>query len=528
MVDSKRDFKEFTGNYREVMKSLGLPVDSWCGTSSEELYLLEMDQDLKRTAYLNFNNNVESMKEQLRKTTHLAENEYSYTQGNVTGAVFSGNVVKSNSEKWVALVLRANAEEPSTVSTLTKTIDFHYVDDDEVPCGFAITYLRDDSDQSIPEKERPLSFIVTIIKNVTAAVEQRQVTVLTHNVTEEVRALNNSDISKPNLFWPEAILSDGTNVKASNLTQEIDKAVNCQAVSQLLSGVLSEGTILLEPFLELNQRIQAGGCNIDDRDPKLEKLFELFVIWARLARSNPNDEAKIVMEKLLDEINQAYQDVNYFQHKTIENVNSLVDSYQKDPLVANLLPIEDEPRIKQELMNTVQKYQVEVTRTNAQINKEIESLASQHGYSGSKEFKAKLEASRSRRIIGGLIAIGLVITGVISIVLTLSGVLTPVGIALGVVVVLLAINERKLRAAQNMIQPFDDKMDVAHRDHATAYRENLNRVINPETDEHNKNNNTSVATSKQATFSVETRDSSDNEETDDRNPCENNSAILGK
>lgn len=453
----KRGFKKFTGNYKQVVTSIGLHADFYANNGSKQRYINEVERDIERIPYLNFNSNVAAMQKQLCDTDSLQEDQLSYAQGNFDGSFFTGAPLTAN-QNFLEQCPKAQTE--GTLSDLKKTVSFHYVDDDGAACGFAITYLRDDSNTDIKANKRPLSFNVAIIKNVTMAVEKREVTYFTHTA----------------LLLPDTIKGDGQDIEASSLAQEIEMAVNCKSVNQLLSGILNKGTIVLKPFLELEARLR-GGLNIDDRDPKLDQLFDLFLMWARLACIDERtEEQNNVMQELLGIINEAYQNVNYFKDKDMDAVRAVVASYQNNKLIPTSPLIDDTS--KQTLMSIVETYQVSVTRANAQLNKQIQACALKSGYSSSEEIKAKLEQSFLQRNLAGLLIMSL---AVVSIVLTLTGILAPVGLIIGVVVGVLvacrmASNEKKLETVQSLISTHSktimEPLDVQyHKDIMASIRQ---------------------------------------------------------
>ena len=403
-------FKKFTGTYPQVIDSIGLPSDFYAPNNSRDIYRIQVAQDLPRSQYVNYNGSVDSIKQQLADNSHLKDEELSFIQGNFSGGVFTEIAILTHP------IFNQRIEqvgEENTQENFNRSLSFTYMDDERHTCGFSITYLRDDSDQSIPVGQRPLPFTVAVIKNVNKAPADREVIYYTHTALLPAGAVGGQDL------------------EASNLFKELEKAINCQSVNQLLTGIINQDSIALIPFLELDSRLICNR-NIDDRDTKLDKLFDLLVIWIRLAADpKQSQEKNRLMQELNTIINTAYHDINYFKNKSIEDVEMIVASYRKSPLVFSLPSIKNTDVIKQSLRQIVEDYQVNVTALKAELNKNLEKHVSENSYLYTLEIKTKLEQSFLRHNLGNIALIGFTLLAVVSIVLTLTGIFAPVGWTIG-------------------------------------------------------------------------------------------------
>ena len=63
---------------------------------------------------------------------------------------------------------------------LEATIHLTYVDDNHINCAIAISHLRDDSEESIPEEKRHQNFAACIIRNIQGLPKDREVLYIAH------------------------------------------------------------------------------------------------------------------------------------------------------------------------------------------------------------------------------------------------------------------------------------------------------------------------------------------------------------
>lgn len=460
-------FKKFTGNYPTVIDAIDLPKVFYDKSKSRDAYNQVVEVDVPRGSYINFNGKVQNIIERLTDTQHLKDEDLSYTQGNFWGSIFTGMSIQLHGN-YTSTTMKAGEE--GTLKNYTNDLAFTYIDDEGNLCGLSIWYLRDDSDQNIPVDKRSLPFTVAVIKNVNQAPQKREVTYFTHH----------SFLSKK--------AHGGEDLEADKLIKELEKATNCQAVNQLLTGIIKKDSIALDLFLDLkNNRLLKGKKNIDDRDVKLDTLFELFVIWAQLANDGKQSEEKDnLMKELTSVINHAYQDVNYFKNKSLDDVKKMVSAYQENPLISSLPAIKNADVVKQLLMEVVQTYQTNITAAKAQLNKELDRYAS--GYSDASGIKSKLEQSFLQRNLANLVLVTISLFAIISLALTLTGIFAPIGLALvaGLAVTLaitsivaaertikIVNNEKQINGAKEIIKTYDEKVEKLC---TQEYREALHKI----------------------------------------------------
>jgi hypothetical protein len=461
-------FKKITGNYCQVVDALKLP-GAFYNRQLRAKYESDVTKDLNRFKYINFNGDVAAMKQRFLDTSHLKKDEVAYTQGNFYGSVFTETVVKTNLLYQTGVV---SAVESKTSDGYQETLGFSYVDDKGDACGLSITYLRDDS-KDVHVNERPLLFNIAVIKGVNKAPLEREVTYFTHN-----KLLPNDAVGAEDL-------------EAGRLVTELKKVTNCQAVNQLLTGIIKKETIALAPFRELNKRLVCG-LNIDNRDKKLEIICDLFVMWAQLvADQNQSKKNNRVIQELAQIMENAYQDVNYFRDKTLQDVQNMVGSYQKNLSLPSLSHLDS---VKRSLMQVAQDYQVKVTAAKAQLHKELDQLASKHGYSDATKIKSNISQSFLKRHLGNLLVVGIALLAVIGLVLTLTGVFAPIGLTLsaglatalsilGVCTAGLAAertvnmisHERLINTGKDIVKSSNQTVES----HTNEYKEKLFNIIQP-------------------------------------------------
>jgi len=356
------------------------------------------------------------MQARLADTTELADHELSYSQSNFYAGIFSLGIQIHPSFESTTL----SAFEERTLVDYYKSRGFTYVDDDGIKCGFSITYLRDDSDLSIHVAERPRPFTIAIIKDVTRPPQERDVTYITHN----------SFVSAPTPGAEAATAAIRSDLESGDVMNEVQRALNSTAIIQLIPGIIKGDNIELEPFNELDARLVVNQ-NLDDRDPKMTQLFDLFVMCTQLdADPTQSEEKTSLMQKLMDIINEAYQDIDYFKNKSLKDVEEIVAHYQRKPLISTLPPLKNIELVKQSLMDVVNGYQNASAAINAQLNRDLEDYATRNGFSDAEKMQAKLQQSFLQRNAGNILLAGAFLLAVAGIAFIVSGFLSPIGLTI--------------------------------------------------------------------------------------------------
>jgi len=389
-------FKKFTGNYIEVVKALGLP-DVFYANLGKETYKRQIKLDLGRIKYLSYQHTVAQIQARLEDTSHLSKGEYSYSQGDFFAGFFSEISIK-NHDRYNEVVTLASNEK--TLENVFNAVDFSYTDDEGNLCGLSIAYLRDDCDPNnvstnqIPVHERKLPFNVAVIKHVNREPAQREVTFISH-------------IS----FLSRKLDAKGTSLAAEELPLQLSKVTNSKAVNQLLTGLFHDDSVELEPFLALTKRLRTN-TNIDNRDVKLEKLFDLFVMQARLLPENSlNDKQRVLFIELTGIMQSAYGDINFFKDKSVEDIEQIVELYQQNPIIMTLRPIKSQQKVKDKLFEIVRNYNALTLAIRSQLDHELnQSIAARNRLS--------------------LLLLVITTLTVMSIALTLAGVFIPIGLTI--------------------------------------------------------------------------------------------------
>ncbi len=405
-------FKKYTGNYIQVINALELPKRFYMSTTKDD-YEKQITKDLGRTRYVSHRLTVMEIKKRLQDTSHLyndvthqliAAGKYlSFTQGDFEATNFT-NGYMMNKNQYMDGLSQAGMENTQT--------DYHqvfriiYVNDNDELCGLSIMFMRDDSDTKIAPELRKRPFVVVVTKNTTATPSEREVTYLSH----------------PALIYTPEVLERGKDLEEKELANEITKTINSKTITQLLTGLIAGDSVSINHFNQLDDRIK-GNRNIDDRDTKLNKLSDLYVIWARLRAENSSDITKQQhMNKIMDIMQSATQKLSYFQDKDWKWVENIVKAYEC-LLVSNLPAIKEPQTVKEKLMSAQQQFNNDKTATESKL---AEGLAAIHDPDLDKE----LSHSVIRRNISNFTIFGIALLAVIGIALTLSGVLAPLGLTI--------------------------------------------------------------------------------------------------
>lgn len=329
-------------------------------TMTKEDYEAQVKKDLPRTSYLSLHLSVDQIKERLLDTCDFydevnqelvdAARPLSYTQGNFDGGVFTEGMIKT-SMKYARGVVQAEMQDIG--QNYFNSLRLCYIDDDGNNCAFALVSLRDDpyvEDEEdiedlamdIPVEERKHHFALVIIKNTASAAVNREVTYISH----------------VNLL-PENLSNKGEELSTQDLLLEIAPAINSTLLSQLLTGIWVDDSLVLDRFTQLKQRLKSNE-NLDDRDNKLPIFCNLYIIWARLQAEalghHLDDQQEQLLNTLREEINRSIDDPHYFLHQSIEKIQGLVQQYENHPVTQALSLIQNSEQLKDSFSAIYKKY----------------------------------------------------------------------------------------------------------------------------------------------------------------------------
>ncbi|KTD09489.1 hypothetical protein [Legionella jamestowniensis] len=317
------NFKKYSGNYVEVIDKLipvfGFLTGYYEAQQTKETYLDALERDLNRTAYLSYKSSAEEMKQRLARTEGRKDSDLSYTQGNLTGAVFTINGML---KRLVESGPRAEAE--GTKKGAYGSIRLAYEDDAGVDCGLSIAYIRNDPDLEkgepfVPVEERKHYLAVAIIKNITAAPKDREVIYITAptplaDSKVEIRSDKDKEINAE----IDKVLEHGEDITDQDIPAELDKHLNSKGLSHLLKGLFKGDQLSLAHFNQLDERI-AESTNIDNHDFKKNQLQRL-IDNARM--SLPEDKA---LKQYLDEVEKySLTDFDFFKDDNFERTLEMV------------------------------------------------------------------------------------------------------------------------------------------------------------------------------------------------------------
>ncbi len=249
-------FKKFSGNYVDVINTLGLPPAFYSPQANVEEYDEQIAKDLTRTSYLSLVHDVDYMKQQLRDRSHLSGDALSYSQGNFDGGVFTDSHIKTSS-MYMDVAMLSSME--GTVDGAFNGLRIAYIDDAGRNCAIAISYLRNDPDPEkgeviLPVAERKRFFSVVIIKDTTLAPKDRMVTYLSHPA-----------------FLTEEVAKKGQELSTQAIQEVIAQDGNSKVLNILLIGLFSDDSISMQHFESLNNRLSSNR-NLNDRESLKNQL----------------------------------------------------------------------------------------------------------------------------------------------------------------------------------------------------------------------------------------------------------------
>lgn len=442
-------FRVFKGPWPEISKKLGKLLVNVVNTPSDNVNL---QNETNRFTYISFRNTFKTIKKRL--DDFLQSRPKQYTQG-----LFDGSLVP---EIHLAYYQAAELQKLSEIfSQLTQDqknqfikdrrktppssrLSFPYEDDDGNISSCTITYCRDDSDLSKPLKDRPHRFMMEIFSDIEG---DCRCTYITHEQFLSALEGHNGE----------------ENLETNAVKREIRKALKSESVYQLIEPVINGENIDPTKFKELNERLLANRDNpdksLDERDTKLDKLGDLLVFWAQLANnpesaSNPN--IKRIMDEMIEIINNAYQDPDYFKNRSQTDIDKIVDQAQHT--LPQISP-EQFVQTKQQLMQITQIY----TQTINRLNTALTPL----GFTNAEQVHTKINQHFINRNKGSLLLIGattLLAAAGIALVLSPIGlglaatgiaIAAAIGIVGGIIAAVagrkMGTNEKKLSQAQGLV-----------------------------------------------------------------------------
>jgi hypothetical protein len=226
-------------NYCEVYdKFINTPLNG----ENKETYLEDIQKDLPRMHC--FADDLEQLKQMLgllKKTSHLKK--YIFTQGDFCSGVFNLTLIASSKKRHT----------PYKDTFLNHhDISFCYQDDEGHLCGFCLAYL--------PCDDNP--YVVSIIRDVNAEVENRQVLIIADEVFGE------NEVLQKNVFAE----IKKTPIPAKNVQDEVKAFLNCQQLQDRLLSIFSENGIDKQKFDEADAFFKENRQRlIDERSASLTK-----------------------------------------------------------------------------------------------------------------------------------------------------------------------------------------------------------------------------------------------------------------
>ena len=326
----------YAGAYPEVLKDIRLS-EAQKGTDyliniGEESYKTTLHSDItERGAFISDERySSEQISKRCIDTTHLGPTGlYCYTQGDFTGSLFT---VLRHPQLRVFLVL---SNLPSSDKLNENDFSVLYVDDDNKLCGFSIYCYQDNSNENIPEKDRPWNFSCAIIHDCNAVPQERSVFYITHpdilplskptQKTETTVGRDFKEHTKQVDVFP--IISHVEKTKHSGTCDETDLLAIIQAqtkskrLNALIATIFNSQRSPYEVITDLDSRII--NHDFDNQSEKREQLNRLIQVKTTVYGNNPNIIAH------LNSIQKAMNDdVNFFQgDNCIQRVTTDIEEY---------------------------------------------------------------------------------------------------------------------------------------------------------------------------------------------------------
>lgn len=290
------DLIKFTSTFNKMIQMLKLPDSFNEPQPDKKTYLSEIEKDLSRTNYFSLKQPTSIIKERLRNTDNMAH--YSYSQGNFDARGISIFPITAHPKFHMQLELAE--KENKNFDMVLQTFATAYIDDDNQLCGLSITAVRNIGDKKKTFENRELFYNVTIIKNVTAEVDKRQVVFIGNQY-----------------YLDDHQIRAGTAVKSENIFAEITPIIKSKALSTLLIPLFNKyGAVSWNAMQELSSRITPG--NLDNRDFIINQLQYFYNFSHKYLAKD---------QKLQDYLKQLTSDIN-------TNINFFKE--HKDNLIENI------------------------------------------------------------------------------------------------------------------------------------------------------------------------------------------------
>ncbi len=283
----------YQGTYIEVIDQLGFPKEYYAlNPFADNIGTVRVD--LPRSSFINFYGNVDSIQERLLKP----EEKLSYNQGDFNAQIFTNNYLLFKDMEYFVehFARRGNKCAPYQ--------GFIYEDDKGRLCGCSIYYIDSDKISDHP-------FMVALIRDINLPPVNRTVTFVIH---DQIPHDENKEV-----------------LKLSGVNEYIREALHSEKISGLIEPLMGDKALNYEAFRAFGERLNVGR-NLDDRDVKFEKLCDLGLMHDYLGT---RPETLELRKQLMETLNQAYQDVNYFKDKSVDDIELIIKKYKEDPLCVN-------------------------------------------------------------------------------------------------------------------------------------------------------------------------------------------------
>ena len=284
----------YQGTYIEVIDQLGFPKEYYAlNPFADSIGTVKVD--LPRSSFINFYGNVDSIQERLLKP----EEKLSYNQGDFNAQIFTNKYLElKDFNYYFEHFSNREAQNKHPYQ------GFIYEDDEGRLCGCSIFYIDSKKISDHP-------FMVALIRDINLPPANRTVTFVIHEKIPPVVPM--------------------ITIESSQLSQYIKEALHSEKISGLIEPLMGDKALNYEAFRAFGERLNVGR-NLDDRDVKFEKLCDLGLMHDYLGT---RPETLELRKQLMETLNQAYQDVNYFKDKSVDDIELIIKKYKKDPLCVN-------------------------------------------------------------------------------------------------------------------------------------------------------------------------------------------------
>jgi hypothetical protein len=143
---------KLVGNFIEIADKTLPTAQTFYEAMDLETYLSSLKLDTDRTCYVSYQYSVDDIKNRLHSTDQLMDKVSSYSQGQITGALFTQI---STLEKRYRLMSCGDA---TLVNRLTNEFCLTYIDKDGNICGLSVVYMVPYYDVTLHNNTRSFSF----------------------------------------------------------------------------------------------------------------------------------------------------------------------------------------------------------------------------------------------------------------------------------------------------------------------------------------------------------------------------------